>query len=175
MQTLEFLPLTRNDFALLRRWLLTPHVREWWRDEPTEQYVEQQYGPVVDGTDPTRAFTIRLDGVPIGLIQSYRHVDEPDWDRLVGVPDAAGIDYLIGAPEHCGRGVGTAVLAEFAKLVLDRYPDIATVVAAPQRDNRASCRALEKAGFTLLETRDLQSDDPSDFGVSAIYVLPRHP
>src|SRR5436309_11051192 len=44
---------------------------------------------------------------------------------------------------------------------------------SPQADNYASRRALEKAGFTLLEERQLDSDDPSDAGPSAIYTLAR--
>lgn len=47
------------------------------------------------------------------------------------------------------------------------------IVTAPQADNYASRRALEKAGFTLLEERQLDSDDPSDDGPSAIYALMR--
>lgn len=170
---ITFVPLTRDDFALLASWLRKPHVREWWRDEPTDEYVEQQYGPVVDRSDSAMAFVIHLDGTPVGLIQCYRHSDEPDWDRAVGVPDAAGIDYLIGAPEQCGRGVGTAMIAAFSGLVFERYPDVGSVVAVPQQDNLASCRALEKAGFRFVDARDLESDDPSDSGISAIYALAR--
>jgi RimJ/RimL family protein N-acetyltransferase len=46
-------------------------------------------------------------------------------------------------------------------------------MAAPQADNHASRRALEKAGFTLLEERQLNSEDPSDSGPRAIYALTR--
>jgi aminoglycoside 6'-N-acetyltransferase len=47
------------------------------------------------------------------------------------------------------------------------------IVAAPQADNHASRRTLEKAGFTLADTRQLDSDDPSDAGPTAIYTLTR--
>jgi aminoglycoside 6'-N-acetyltransferase len=58
-------------------------------------------------------------------------------------------------------------------VVFDLYPDVVTVVAVPQADNRASRRALEKAGFRLLGERDLDSDDPSDEGISALYARAR--
>jgi aminoglycoside 6'-N-acetyltransferase len=54
-----------------------------------------------------------------------------------------------------------------------RTLDIDVIVAAPQADNRASHRALEKAGFPLADERQLDSDDPSDAGPSAIYTLTR--
>jgi aminoglycoside 6'-N-acetyltransferase len=43
----------------------------------------------------------------------------------------------------------------------------------PQAANYASRRALEKAGFRLLDERQLDSDDPSDAGPSAIYARGR--
>ena len=54
-------------------------------------------------------------------------------------------------------------------------PDVDVIVVTPQAANRASCRALEKAGSTLAEVRHLASDDPLDAGPSAIYVLRRGP
>ncbi|MDI5966166.1 GNAT family N-acetyltransferase [Streptomyces sp. SL13] len=171
---IAFSPLTRADFPLLASWLALPHVRAWWLDpEPTVAAVEAHYGDVVDGADPMRACVIRLDDAPVGLIQAYRHTDEPDWDRTVGVPDVAGVDYLIGPAEHRGKGVGSAAIRAFALLVLDSYPDVTGVVAVPLAANRASCRALEKAGFRHLESRELATDDPADAGISAIYLLSR--
>lgn len=179
---ITFHPLTRADFPLLLRWLNAPHVRAWWRGPAvTPAAIEADYGPQVDGADPARVFVFHYGGVhggvhggtAAGLIQCYRHADHPDWDRAVGVPGAAGIDYFIGEERQCGRGLGTAVITAFTPLVFGFYPDTTVIVATPQRDNRASCRALEKAGFTLLHQRVLDSDDPSDSGVAAIYLLRR--
>lgn len=172
--SVRFEVLSRQHFGLLQRWLAAPHVREWWRGAaPTAELVEREYGPIVDGVDPTRCYLIHVDDGPVGMIQCYRHADEPEWDALVGIPAAAGIDYLIGDSDRCGRGVGSAVIAEFATLVFDLYADVEVIVAVPQAANRASCRALERAGFELVEERDLGSDDPSDAGISAVYVLRR--
>jgi RimJ/RimL family protein N-acetyltransferase len=107
------------------------------------------------------------------MIQCYRHADYPAWNRAVGVPTSAGIDYLIGEVDRCGHGVGSTAIAAFTTVVFDLYPDMTTVVAVPQRDNRASCRALEKAGFSLLREQDLDSDALSEGGISAVYALPR--
>jgi RimJ/RimL family protein N-acetyltransferase len=171
--TVTFVPLSRRDLPLVLRWLRAPHVRAWWRgDEPTPEDVEREYGPGIDATVPVRPYTIRLDGVPVGVIQCYRHADHPDWEHAVGVADAAGIDYFIGDAERCGQGLGSRVIAAFAAVVLDLYPEVAGVVAVPEADNRASRRALEKAGFALVGERDIAAE-PSGGGPSAVYHRPR--
>lgn len=167
-------PLARDDFPALHRWLNAPHVRRWWRGEPTTPAeIERKYGPRVDGEVPTRMFVIELHDEPIGIIQCYRHAEHRHWDEAIGIPAAAGIDYLIGEADHVGKGVGSAAIASFTPHVFASYPDIEVIVSAPQADNRASCRALEKAGFTLADERQLDSDDPSDAAPSAIYTLTR--
>lgn len=171
---LTFRPLARADFAMVSRWLTNPHVFRWWQEDcPTVAAVEEKYGETVDGGGGALLFVIESAGQPVGLIQCYRHVDHPEWDRLIRVPESAGIDYLIGEPELCGRGLGSAAIAAFCVEVFGFYPDITSVVAVPQRDNIASCRALAKAGFDLIDERFLGSDDPADAGISAVYHLPR--
>jgi aminoglycoside 6'-N-acetyltransferase len=167
---LSFRPLQRDDFGLVLRWLRAPHVRRWWPspDDPTEADVEEQYGPSVDAVAPMEVFVIGVGALPVGVIQRYRQVDWPEWDEAVGVPGAAGIDYLIGEPDHLRRGIGTAAITAFARLVLDRYPEVDAVVAAPQLGNRPSCRALERAGFDLVTQRCLGWED-----AAGIYLLPR--
>ncbi|TDD53060.1 GNAT family N-acetyltransferase [Saccharopolyspora elongata] len=172
--SVRFDPLSRQDFGLLQSWLSAPHVREWWRGaEPTADLVEQEYGPSVDGVDPARCFVINVAGERVGMVQCYRMADEPEWDALVGIPAAAGVDYLIGMPGRCGLGIGPSAIAAFTELVFGLYDDVESIVAVPQADNQASRRALERAGFELVEERDLESDDPSDAGVSAIYEFRR--
>lgn len=140
-------PLTRDDLPLLHRWLNTPHVREWWRGEPaTPTDIARKYEPRIDGVVPTGMFIIELRGEAIGLIQCYRHADHPDWDRAVDINAAAGIDYLIGDAGQRGQGVGSAAIASFTPRVFAWYPDVEVILAAPQADNYASRRALEKAG-----------------------------
>jgi len=173
---ITFRPLTREDLPLLHRWLITPEVQAWWRsDTRTIDDVEREYGPQVDGSDATRSFLILVTGQPAGMIQCYRHADYPDWQEAVGVPSAAGIDYLIGEDSQRGRGIGSAAIAAFTPIVFSLYPQVDSIVSVPQQGNRASCRALEKAGFSLLEERELNTGDPSDAGVSAVYGLARKP
>jgi RimJ/RimL family protein N-acetyltransferase len=116
-------------------------------------------------------------------VRPLRREDFPLLRRWLGMPHvqawwgsepaAVGIDYLIGEPAHCGRGVGAAAISRCAAHVFALYPDVAVIVAVPQAANYPSRRALEKAGFRLVEERQLDSDDPSDAGPSAIYALTR--
>lgn len=172
MVTLE--PLRREHFPLVVQWLNAPHVQEWWRDgEASGVSVERKYSPHLAEDSTTRVFVINIDGVPAGLIQCYRHADYPEWDTDVSVENAAGTDYFIGELDLIGRGHGSAAIDAVVGIAFEIYPDVDSVVAVPQAENRASCRALEKAGFTLTDTRGLNSNDPSDAGLSAIYVRRR--
>jgi aminoglycoside 6'-N-acetyltransferase len=122
---------------LLHRWLAEPHVAEWW-GEP------EDYGPSIDGTEPSRCYVVHLDGDPIGMIQTYRWADWPKEAADVGArPDEAGIDYLIGDAALIGRGIGPKMVRAFIEQELNAMP-VRTSVAV---GNRRSWRCLEKLGF----------------------------
>lgn len=86
--SIAFRPLSRADFGLVHTWLHAPHVLAWWREPLSPGEIEAEYGPCVDGDDPTRVFIIEEDQRAIGLIQCYRIADDPEWDRAMGVPAA---------------------------------------------------------------------------------------
>ena len=169
-----FRPVTRADLPLLAGWLDASHVARWWpREDSTTTALDEHYGPSIDGTDPTRLFLILADGVPVGFCETYLHADNPDWDNTIGLPNVAGIDYLIGVPGLCGKGLGTTVIRAFSELVFGLYPRISGIASVPQAENTASCRVLEKNGFRLVDVRMVESDDPGDAGPTAIYLLER--
>jgi RimJ/RimL family protein N-acetyltransferase len=171
---IDFRPLARGDFPLLRQWLTAPHVRAWWGDEPPElPGIEQKYGPRVDNQDPVRVFVILLVGTPVGMIQCCHLDGDPDRERTVGISKAVGIDYLIGDGNRCGHGLGTAAIAAFTRLVLHLYPDISTITADPARDNHASRRVLEKAGYCLHDTHVVSPAASPKPGGSVIYKFQR--
>ena len=170
---ISFRPLRRDDLVHVAHWLAQPHVARWWRDPSDIEAVTEKYMPGIEQQTSTEVFIIELDGDAVGLIQRYRHRDHEDWDRAIGIPDAAGIDYLVGEPDVVGRGVGTDAIRRFAGDTLSAYEDVDCVVAAPQQANVASWRALEKAGFVRVWEGQLESDDPSDEGPAFVYVLQR--
>jgi aminoglycoside 6'-N-acetyltransferase len=170
-------PLRRDDLPLLTRWLQAPHVREWWRDEPTDlTTVEAKYGSCIDGDDPTELFIIEAGGRTVGMIQRYRFADEPVWRQvLVDIADvetAAGFDYLLGERDAVGQGIGTATVRQLVVTTFGQWP-VDSIVVTVQQANVASWRVLEKAGFSRVWAGELASPDASDEGPEYVYVMRR--
>lgn len=176
--TIAFRPLHEADLPLVARWLGEDHVQEWWKDPSAPEQVREKYLPRIVGDEPTDVFVVMYDGQDVGLVQSYRLCDHPDWATTIAgsglaFPSALGIDYLIGVRDLVGQGIGSAAISAFTDLVFTSYSDVDAVVVTPQAANRASCRVLEKAGYQLAWTGMLDSDDPSDPGLAALYVRTR--
>ena len=166
MPEYTFAPMREDDFPLARRWLLLPHVRRWWNDDPDEHdYPEgtlAEWLEAIRGADPTDMFVIALDGRPIGVIQSYRVQDYPDYVAELGeLPEPAiSIDVFIGEPELIGEGHGTALVRAFLPLAFERY-GIDYCVIGPSKANAAAIRSYEKVGFRYLkEYREEDTIDP---------------
>ena len=167
-----FRPFTRADYPLLARWRRDRAWLTWWGPAQTVDELEEYYGPVIDGDDPTIMSIATLDGQDIGLTEQYRIADHPEWDAQVRIEGAAGIDYGIGLPEHRGRGVGTAMLTALVADTFDEFHDCTSVVAAPKSANRASCGVLERIGMELVRVEHLKGEYPEE-GDSSIYVMRR--
>lgn len=171
----EFTPLRREDFSLLSRWLSTPHVARWWDDDPSLDAIESDYGGCVDGTEPCEVFIAHCDGAAVGLIQRYRFGAYPEYiGELAQIVDVSsnstGIDYLVGPAAALGKGIGTTMIAAFvARTWAD---DLATpaIVVPVHMDNRASWRALERAGLSRIAEGELKPDNPIDSRSHYIYA-----
>jgi aminoglycoside 6'-N-acetyltransferase len=174
--TLTFEPVSVDDLELLVDWRGMPHVERWWPGLHDRAALERELGPIMDGTDPTRAFICRSGARAIGYAQAYRLADEAQWRAVVttaiGELRAVGIDYFIGEPDLIGRGLGAAMIASFVTVVWATFSEPAVVVAV-QQGNAPSWRALERAGFTRVWHGHLASDDPSDQGPAYLYRADR--
>jgi aminoglycoside 6'-N-acetyltransferase len=173
----SFRELQRDDLPLLFGWLREPHVAEWWRDVPADlDAVEAEYGPCIDGDDPTELHVVEVDGWSVGMIQRYLITDEPDWrpafDGICDVTNAAGIDYLIGDPRQIGKGIGTAAVAAYVSRVFGWRP-VDSIVVTVDQANVGSWRILEKSGFARIYAGEINSPDPSDSGPQYAYRINR--
>jgi aminoglycoside 6'-N-acetyltransferase len=163
--TYTFDPLREDDLVLARQWLLEPHVRRWWDDElRRKDYPEdtiRDWLEAIRGQDPTDMFLIRMDGRPIGVIQSYRVDSYPDHvAELGGLREPAfELDVFIGEPSLIGIGVGPDLLRAFLPMAFDRY-GVEYCVIGPSRANVAAIRAYEKVGYRYL--KDYREDDTKD-------------
>jgi aminoglycoside 6'-N-acetyltransferase len=159
--------VTRADFPLICRWLAEPEVARWWNDDATPEAVEAQYGPSVDGRDPTAVYLGVHEGRPFGLVQVYAFADEPEsLAELAAVcpvsPGALSIDYLVGEATDRGKGLGAAMIAAAVARGFADHPEAQDVLVPVVSGNVASWRALERAGATRYAEGELSPDNPID-------------
>jgi aminoglycoside 6'-N-acetyltransferase len=163
----ELRPLSRADFPRLSRWLAEPQVTRWWNDDPAPEAVEAQFGPVVDGIDPTSVYVGLQGAEPFGLVQVYRFDDEPEsLAELSAVcpvpPGALSLDYFVGEPAVRGRGLGAGLIAAAVARGFADHPDAADVLVPVAAGNVASWKALRRAGGTWYAEGDMTPDNPID-------------
>lgn len=170
--------LAEDDFPLLRQWLLQPHVARWWNHETSAEAVARDFGPVARGEEPSEDLLVFEDGTPVGLVQRSRYGDYPEYlHELAPIlpvsAEAVSVDYLVGDPARCGHGLGPRIIAAVIAATWDDYPEAPSVVVPVNAANRASWRALEKAGLTRVAEGELEPDNPVDDRDHVVYRVDR--
>ncbi|WP_299868852.1 GNAT family N-acetyltransferase [uncultured Hoeflea sp.] len=157
-----FRAVTANDYTLLEDWMRQPHWRQWWGEVETELgYIRD----MVEGRDSTRPFLFLRDGEPMGYIQAWRirdHLVEPWISKapwMLKVPTGSvGVDLSVGLEENLGRGLGSAALKAFVKMLIAE--GCRDIIIDPDAANARAIRAYEKAGFeALFEAPDPEARD----------------
>jgi aminoglycoside 6'-N-acetyltransferase len=136
----EFLAMTSANLPLIRRWLETPHVSEWWHD-PAEQF--ELVSGDLDHPDMAQ-FIVASDLRPFAYLQCY---NLSDWNTGFGAqPDGTrGLDQFIGEADMLDRGHGSAFVRSFTEHLLANGTP--RVVIDPDPANARAIRAYQKAGF----------------------------
>jgi aminoglycoside 6'-N-acetyltransferase len=170
--------LVERDFPLVQHWLRHPHVARWWNHETETEAVERDFGPTARGEEPAEDFIAVLDGRPVGVMQRCRLADYPEYlDELlplVDVPaDAMSIDYLIGEPTDVGHGLGPRLIAAMLEQTWADAPATPCVIVPVVAANRASWRALEKAGLRRVAEGAIKPDNPIDDPLHYVYRVDR--
>jgi RimJ/RimL family protein N-acetyltransferase len=149
---ISFRSVRAEDLPMLRRWLEAPHVRDWWGEPDAEL---DHIRDMIEGRDPTRAFLILLDGVPVGYIQSWRLGDVlgTEWEEAepwvaLFPPDTVGVDITLGEETLLSRGIGSAAIRTFIDRL--RAEGQKQIIIDPDPTNARAVRAYEKAGFTVI-------------------------
>jgi aminoglycoside 6'-N-acetyltransferase len=146
----EFVPVTSVDLPLIRRWLETPHVSEWWHD-PAEQF--ELVSGDLDHPDMAQ-YIVASDGRPFAYLQCY---NLSDWNTGFGPHPhgTRGLDQFIGEADMLGRGHGSAFIRVFAEQLLAKGTP--RVVIDPDPANARAIQAYARAGFSkdrIVDTPD---------------------
>jgi len=123
-----------------------------------EEYIEKTLNADIN---TTYMWAITVDEVVAGSIGVFRR---DNVHRLT-----AEVGYYIGE-EHWGKGIMTEAIKKACAYIFEKT-DIVRIFAEPYSTNAASCRALEKAGFTyegLLRSNAIKNDKIVDMKMYAI-------
>ncbi len=146
-----FRPLHKDDFDLIAGWLTQPHVAKWWDGPVTRADMDTRYGPRLEPNSPVKMFIAEIDGTPVGRLQ---YEQTCTWLPDFG-PEVANVDFQIGEPEFIGKGLGPLMINQFVEEVILADARFTRVISDPDASNARSIRALEKAGFSEIEQREI--------------------
>jgi ribosomal-protein-alanine N-acetyltransferase len=99
----------------------------------------QRFVRAARGASPETAFAIEVDGEAVGGIG---FVLQGDVERV-----SSEVGYWVGEP-FWGRGIATEALRAVTRFAIEQH-GLTRMFAVPFAYNAASCRVLEKAGYTL--------------------------
>lgn len=143
-------PVVDGDLPLLEEWLRKERILKWYEDaDEWLGEIEQRDGAF----SFLHHFIALVDGAPIGFGQWYDCFDAQEEWYEVGTPgEMFSLDYLVGEDEWLGKGYGKAIVTALVDAIRQRHPE-AAVVAQPELENAASCRALTANGFVFDEDK----------------------
>jgi aminoglycoside 6'-N-acetyltransferase Ib len=154
----EFKPVTESDLELLFEWLNRPHVAEWWDGPISLAEVGDKYLPRLSLDASVHSHIARLNGIPVGFIQSYVVMAQQTsgWWLDETDPDAVGIDQFLADAENLGKGMETDIVSQFVEFLF-QDPAVTKIQTDPAATNLRAIRCCEKAGFRkigIVETPD---------------------
>jgi len=155
---ITFIPLSKNHFPLLLKWLNTPHVKKFWDEDIvwTLAKISEKYESYTrgykreDGYKKTiKAYIILSNDDPVGYIQIYNAYDFRRSKPLHNLPEKlAAIDILIGEEKYLNQGIGSMSIETFLDGDIGDYSH---VFVGPDMDNISAIKAYEKAGFIKIQ------------------------
>jgi aminoglycoside 6'-N-acetyltransferase len=137
----RFRPATDDDLPMLRAWLRTPDVVQWWGDPDREAATLEE-----DLREPRMVMSIvSFAGRPFAYVQHYELEAWPQ-PHFAELPRGTrAVDAFIGEPDMLGCGHGAIFLRLLARqLMADGAPAVAI---DPDVDNARARRAYARAGF----------------------------
>ena len=139
-------PWSADDFLLLERCNTAGMTAFLGGPETPEQLISRHQRYVENAFAGQMYVILTADGDPAGSIGYWEHEENGDtvWETGWAI-----------LPEHQGKGLATAAIAEVTKAAAAKGSH-RTLHAYPGVDNGASNALCRKAGFTLLEAREFE-------------------
>lgn len=135
-----------SDMPVIEKWLNKEHIKQWY-GEPREWIDE--INNISGEYDWQNHYIVEYENCPFGFCQYYDCSKTPkgfEWDNEpLGT---FGIDYLIGEEAFLKKGLGSVLIQNLIKLIVQREDPI-QIIADPVKDNIKSIKLLEKNGFVL--------------------------
>ena len=143
--------MAADDLPLVRRWLETPHVSEWWGDPPEQLTLvtEDLDEPAMD------QYIVMTNDRPIAYLQCYHQTAWPENGLGLHPTGTRGIDQFIGEAGMVGCGHGSAFIRAFTDGLL--AAGTPRIITDPNPANARAVRAYEKAGF--LRQHEVETPD----------------
>jgi len=149
----RFVPVTREDFPMLRSWLAEPHIGGWWGDPDVEiALIDEDLG-----TGPTDMRIVWFADRPFAYIQDYpaHHWEMPQY---AGLPSGScAVDTFLGAPDFLGQGHASGYIRQRAEELVEA--GYAAIAVDPDPENVRAVRAYRKAGFEGDDLRPCEDGD----------------
>jgi aminoglycoside 6'-N-acetyltransferase-1b len=148
--SISFRPLAWDDLPTLCEWIARPHVAEWWDLPPSLAEAREEYGPLIEGAVPHRAYIAHLGDAPLGFIQSYVPAECHGDGWWLEEHDAGvrGIDQFLADGGTLGRGLGTAMVRAFVDRLFEDAR-VSRIQTDPSPANARAIRCYEKGGFRV--------------------------
>jgi aminoglycoside 6'-N-acetyltransferase len=141
--------LEEQDADLLVKWLSDPTVLQYYegRDRAHDKKLVQKH--FYENRDETTQCIIRYQSHDIGYLQFYL-IDEEEIEKY-GYVDfngkIFGMDQFIGEPSFWNQGIGTQLINETVRYLIDQK-EAKKIVMDPQAWNTRALKVYEKCGFT---------------------------
>jgi aminoglycoside 6'-N-acetyltransferase Ib len=151
----DFTPVTESDLQLLFEWLNRPHVMDWWNGRTSFTEVRDKYLPRLGLDSSVNPYIARLNGIPVGFIQSYVVMAQQasGWWPDETDPGAVGINQFLADAENLGKGIGTAMVIQFVEFLF-RDSAVTKIQTDPAPPNLRAIRCYEKVGFRKVDIVD---------------------
>jgi aminoglycoside 6'-N-acetyltransferase len=143
-----------DDVPLLRRWDRDPDVVA---STGADDVFDWEYE--IPRVFPWRELLIaEWDGEPAGFLQLIDPAEEESHYWGDCEPDLRAVDIWIGAAEHRGRGIGTAMMLAAIERCF-APPEVTAILIDPLVSNVRAHRFYERLGFRFVEIRWFDDDE----------------